>query len=173
VNAALRFRLVLALLLVGAALAFNVFSTDRALWQSPAYMGGGALIAGGIALVLARWVQRGDSSQAPRWRIGLLTVALAMPLLPMLLALLPWLLVAFNDTPRSVEAQLVNKEPVKGCGMKVWLRGRESATASWDGAERELCLDGVASDRSIHAGDAVRLTGRESWAGFVIDRIER
>jgi hypothetical protein len=172
-NAALRFRLALALLLVAAVTAFNGLATDRALWEAQVFVASGALVASGIALVFARWVQRGDPGAPPRWRIEMLTVALAIPLVPILLSILPWLLVAFNDTPRSVEAKLISMEPVKGCGMKAWLQGGSGNALPADDEERALCLDGVAIDRGLHAGDPVRLSGRQSWAGFVIDRVER
>jgi hypothetical protein len=171
-SAALRFRLAMALLLMAAVIAYNALSTDRALWQAQVFMGGGALIASGIALAVARWVQRGDPVPAPRWRVELLAVALAIPLVPIAMAMLPWLLVAFNDAPKSVDARLVSMEPVKGCGTKVWLQvGNRGDAAPGDEEERVLCLDGVAIDRGLRAGDPVRLTGRESWAGFVIDRL--
>ena len=44
-NAALRFRLVATLLLLGSVFAVNAFSTDRALWQAPTYIASGALAA--------------------------------------------------------------------------------------------------------------------------------
>ena len=164
----------MATLLMAAVMACNALSTDRALWEAQAFIAFGALFAGGLALVLARWVQRGDPGPPPRWRVELLTVTLAIPLVPMLLSILPWLLVAFNDTPKSVDAKFVSMEPVKGCGVKVWLQvGDRGAAVPAESEERVLCLDGVAVDRGMRAGDPVRLAGRDSWAGFVIDRLVR
>ena len=173
-NAALRFRLVAILSLLGSVFAFNVFSTDRALWQAPTYIASGAFAAGAIALLLARWVQAGDAEPPPRWRIELLTGALAIPLIPIVFSLQPWLLIAFNDTPRSMAVQLVSREPVKGCAMKVWLRGiGEAVTPALNGEEKGRCFDGVEVDRNLRAGDPGRIHGRESWAGFVADQLQR
>ena len=180
-NAALRFRLVAAILLIGAVALFNALDTGRALGISAWLDAGGALLASGLALLLARWTQRGDAGAPPRWRVEMLTVAFAIPLVPLVLALLPWSLILLNQAPRTVDAVLVAKEPVKGCALKVWLRAPPGDSRSPIGDlrapigddEQARCLDGVTVDASLHAGERVRVVGRDSWAGFVVDRLER
>jgi hypothetical protein len=180
-NAALRFRLVAAILLLGAVGLFNALDTDRAFSVSQWLSAGGALVASGLALLLARWTQRGDPGAPPRWRVEMLTVAFAIPLVPVVLTLLPWFLILLNQTPRSFDAVLVGREPVKGCVLKVWLKTPQGAAdpaigdlhSPFGDGEQARCFAGVAVDPTLRAGDPVRVTGRESWAGFVVDRLEK
>jgi hypothetical protein len=173
-NAALRFRLAAAVLLLGAVGLYNALDTGRAFDVSQWLTGGGALFASALALLLARWTQRGDAGPPPKWRVEMLAVAFAIPLVPIALTLLPWCLIALNQAPRTVDAILVAKEPVKGCALKVWLDAPPGDPASpLAGADRARCLDGVVVARTLRAGDTVRVVGRESWAGFVVDRLEQ
>jgi hypothetical protein len=194
-NAALRFRLVAAILLLGAVGLFNALDTGRALGVSQWLIAGAALVASGLALMLARWTQRGDPGAPPRWRVEMLTIAFAIPLVPVMLTLLPWFLILLNQTPRSFDAVLVGREPVKGCALKVWLSAPPGDSGSPVGAlrspfgdsgspfgnsrspfgdgEQARCLDGVIVAGILRAGEPVRVVGRESWAGFVMDRLEK
>jgi hypothetical protein len=173
-NAALRFRVVLALLLVAAIAVFNVFGTGRVLDESPWFIAFAALVAAAIAHVLGRWAMRGDPAPgSPRIRV-LLVGGFALPLVPLVLTTAPWALIAFNGVPRTVAATLIGSEPVKGCQRKVWLSMMEFGDEPKPRTvEKELCLDDVDFDRSLRPGDVARLVGRDSWAGFVIDRVAR
>ena len=173
-NAALRLRLALALLLVAAITAFNVFGTDRVLGKSPWFIAFAALVAAAVAHFLGRWAMRGDPvPDSLRIRV-LLIAGFALPLVPLALTTAPWALIAFNSVPRTVAATLIGGEPVKGCLRKVWLRMMKSGDESLTRAvEKQLCLEDVEFDRSLRPGDMARLVGRDSWAGFVIDRVAR
>jgi hypothetical protein len=173
-HAALRFRLAPALLMVAAIAAFNVFGTDRVLDQSPWFAAFAALVAAAVAHVLGRSGMRGGSAPgALRIRV-LLVAAFALPLVLLALTVAPWALIAFNSMPRTVAATLLGSEPVKGCQRKVWLKLIEPGDEPMARAlAKGLCLEAVDFDRSLRPGDAARLFGRDSWAGFVIDRVAR